>query len=49
MAASPDEEEMDGATAGLRSHATSPEKTVFTEPDNSDGWISTDYTVDVRR
>ncbi|MFO7925134.1 MAG: hypothetical protein ACQET5_06190 [Halobacteriota archaeon] len=34
---------------GLRVHATSPDRTVFTEPDNCDGWISTDLTVDVRR
>lgn len=35
--------------AGLRAHTTSPERTVFTEPDNEDGWIATDLTVDVRR
>ncbi|WP_299235105.1 hypothetical protein [Natronomonas sp.] len=34
---------------GLRAHATSPERTVFTEPGNNDGWISTDLTVDVQR
>jgi len=34
---------------GLRVHATSPDRSVFTEPDNSDGWIATDCTVDVRR
>ena len=28
---------------------SSPERTVFTEDDNSDGWISTDVTVDVER
>lgn len=39
----------DEGAAGLRVHATSPEKTVFTEPDNSEGWIATDYTVDVTR
>jgi len=27
----------------------SPERTVFTEDDNDDGWISTDTTVDVER
>jgi hypothetical protein len=46
MAATPDEEQ---AAVGLRVHSTSPEKTVFTEPDNSDGWIATDYTVAVER
>jgi hypothetical protein len=34
---------------GLRAHSTSPHRTVFTEPKNSDGWISTDLTVEVRR
>ncbi|CCQ36873.1 uncharacterized protein Nmlp_2719 [Natronomonas moolapensis 8.8.11] len=33
----------------LRVHATSPDRSVFTEPDNSDGWIATDLTVDVQR
>ncbi len=33
----------------LRAHATTPQRTVFIEPDNSDGWISTDLTVEVRR
>ncbi len=41
--------EPDGAHVGLRAHSTSPDRTVFTEPDNSDGWIATDYTVDVDR
>lgn len=39
----------DEAVVGLRAHATSPKRTVFTEPENKDGWISTDLTVDVRR
>ncbi|CAI49919.1 uncharacterized protein NP_3656A [Natronomonas pharaonis DSM 2160] len=39
----------ESAPIELRAHSTSPEKTVFTEPGNSDGWIATDYTVDVRR
>jgi len=34
---------------GLRVHTTSPNRSVFTEPDNNDGWIATDFTVDVRR
>ncbi|MFQ3285203.1 MAG: hypothetical protein ACI9TI_000303 [Natronomonas sp.] len=34
---------------GLQIHATSPDRSVFTEPDNSDGWIATDFTVEVRR
>lgn len=32
--------------AALRS---SPDRTVFTEDGNSDGWISTDVTVDIER
>jgi len=28
---------------------TSPDRTVFTEDGNADGWISTDVTVDLRR
>lgn len=40
----------DGETAvGLRAHSTSPDKTVFTEPNNTDGWIATDYTVAIER
>lgn len=46
MAATPDEH---GSGTGLRAHATTPERTVFTEPDNSDGWIATDLTVAVER
>jgi hypothetical protein len=42
-------EERDDAGVGLRAHATSPDRTVFTEPDNHDGWISTDYTVAAER
>ena len=33
----------------LRAHTTSPQRTVFIEPDNSDGWISTGVTAEVRR
>lgn len=46
MAAPPEEGE---AIVGLRAHSTSPEKTVFTEPDNSNGWIATDFTVEIKR
>lgn len=46
MAATRDDEDV---TVGLRAHATRPERTVFTEPGNTDGWISTDLTVEVRR
>jgi len=30
----------------VRAHATSEERTVFTEPGNGDGWIATDLTVE---
>lgn len=33
---------------GLRTHTTSPERTVFIEPNNCDGWISTDVIVEIR-
>jgi hypothetical protein len=41
--------ETEETVVGLRAHATSPNRTVFTEPNNSDGWIATDLTVEVRR
>ena len=41
--------ERDDPDVGLKAHSTSPNRTVFTEPDNSDGWIATDHTVDVER
>jgi hypothetical protein len=31
----------------VSAHRSSPDRTVFTESDNPDGWISTDITVDV--
>lgn len=33
----------------VTAHATSPERTVFTESGNHDGWIASDTTVDVER
>lgn len=33
----------------VTAHECSPERTVFTEKDNSEGWIATDTTVDLRR
>ena len=35
--------------ARLTALRSSPDRTVFTETDNPDGWLSTDYTVDVER
>lgn len=46
MAALPEDEVPE---VGLKAHCTSPDRTVFTEPENNDGWIATDYTVDVER
>lgn len=46
MAITPDEEEH---PIGLTAHAPSPERTVFVEPNNSDGWIATNLTVDVEQ
>lgn len=40
------DEHDDVAVTAIRS---SPGRTVFTEDENSDGWISTDVTVDVDR
>lgn len=33
----------------ITAHCTSPGRTVFTESNNSDGWIATDYVVDLER
>lgn len=33
----------------LSMHNTRPERTVFVEEDNTDGWISTDLTLDIER
>lgn len=41
---SPDESISDLA---VTAHRTTPERTVFTESGNNDGWISTDLTVDL--
>lgn len=34
---------------GVSIHSTSPERSVFIEEGNADGWISTDVTVDLER
>lgn len=31
----------------VTAHVSCPEKVVFTEQDNTDGWIATDYTVEL--
>ncbi|WP_255149820.1 hypothetical protein [Halorarius halobius] len=40
-----DEEETTEPPVDLAVHSTSPDRTVFTEPGNSEAWLSTDYTV----
>ncbi|MEY7848118.1 hypothetical protein AB7C87_02820 [Natrarchaeobius sp. A-rgal3] len=42
-----DEDEPEEPTAIVSSHETRPGKHVFTERDNTDGWIATDLTVDL--
>ena len=39
--------DVDGTT--VTAHRCNPERTVFTEQGNSDGWIATDLTVDLER
>jgi hypothetical protein len=43
------EDEHDALDEAVTALQSSPERTVFTESDNPDGWISTDHTVDVER
>ncbi|MCG1004458.1 MULTISPECIES: hypothetical protein [Halobacterium] len=50
MAATQDrEDDAPAAGEGVAAFQSSPDKTVFTESDNPDGWISTDRTVDIER
>lgn len=45
-----DAAEGDVALAGsVRAHATTPDRAVFTEAGNCDGWIASDHLVDVER
>ena len=41
--------ELEEPVAVVTSHETRPGKIVFTERDNSDGWIATDLAVDLER
>jgi len=43
------DEDREEPAAVVTSHETRPGKTVFTERDNSDGWIATDLTVALER
>ncbi|WP_202911818.1 hypothetical protein [Natrialba swarupiae] len=42
-----DDEELEEPTTIVSSHETRPGKHVFTERDNTDGWIATTVTVDL--
>lgn len=33
----------------VTAHTSSPDRVVFVEADNTDGWIATDYTVELSR
>jgi hypothetical protein len=44
-----DTEADDETNTVVTAHASSPEKTVFTEKGNTDAWIATDTTVDLGR
>ena len=39
----------DAAIVAVTAHRSSPDRIVFTECDNTDGWIATDCTVDCER
>lgn len=41
--------ELEEPAAVVTSHETRPGKIVFTERDNSDGWIATDLVVDLQQ
>jgi hypothetical protein len=43
------EDEPPAAEDSVAAFQSSPDRTVFTESNNPDGWISTDVTVDVER
>lgn len=46
-ATSPTSETSDDDVPPLSCYRTCPEKSVFTEPGNADGWIATDTTVEL--
>lgn len=43
------EDDAPAAGEGVAAFQSSPTRTVFTESDNPDGWISTDETIPVER
>ncbi|WP_225334215.1 hypothetical protein [Halomicrobium urmianum] len=44
-----DDDELEDEVVAVTAHRSSPDRVVFTEEDNSDGWIATDLTVELRR
>lgn len=46
---SPADEVDDPERASVSMHCTNPDRTVFIEEGNSDGWIATDLTVDLNQ
>ncbi len=45
----PARESEGGPADRVTAHATCPDRTVFTETGNRDGWIASDTTVDIER
>lgn len=45
----PDDATSNRTDLSVTAHHTTPDRVVFTESENSDAWISTDLTVDLRR
>jgi hypothetical protein len=41
--------DIDESQATISVHRSSPDRVVFTEENNTDGWIATDVTVDLER
>ena len=41
--------DFDDSQATISVHQASPNRLVFTEQDNTDGWIATDHVVDLER
>lgn len=41
--------ELEPVDCSITAHHSSPERTVFVEQDNKDGWIATDHTVELVR
>jgi len=39
----------EASSPAVTAHETSPDRVVFTESGNRDGWIATDLTVELRR